>query len=142
MRVYNINHIIFNSVTACQDTSFSTNAMAPKVNTSYAVFFRNLVRFTCIWTTDWTITDKINFRKRYHCLFIHFFLLIFIIQTKFHLTSQWTCDIQRNMWTWVFFKVYEVILFCIREITLIFQWKDFLNVLMWKSLAIMSSSKH
>lgn len=52
MRVYNINHIIFNSVTACQDTSFSTNAMAPKVNTSYAVFFRNLVRFTCIWTTD------------------------------------------------------------------------------------------
>lgn len=48
MRVYNINHIIFNSVTACQDTSFSTNAMVRKKNTSYAVFFRNLVRFTCI----------------------------------------------------------------------------------------------
>lgn len=58
MRVYNINHIIFNSVTACQDTSFSTNAMAPKENTSYAVFFRNLVRFTCIWTTNSTITDQ------------------------------------------------------------------------------------
>lgn len=52
MRVYNINHIIFNSVTACQDTSFSTNDLARKENTSYAVFFRNLVRFTFIWTTD------------------------------------------------------------------------------------------
>lgn len=65
MRVYNINHInILNSVTACQDTSFSTNAMARKKILVMQYFFLILCALPAYEQQIELSPIKINFHKQ------------------------------------------------------------------------------